>query len=127
MNESNKTRRWQRSEKFQLSELGETAAKAYLDGIVASRSEEGRQSFDEARARWAAEHSVAEHNVAAEDGLSLRELVNAPLTLAELTQALDGYGPDAKAVKAGLIRLLDAGLVAPVVAATPPEPPSRAW
>ena len=122
MNETNKTRRWQRSEKFQLSDVGAIAAQAYLDGIVASRSEEGRQSFDDARARWATDHGVA-----AEDGLSLRELVTAPLTLAELTQALDGYGPDAKAVKAGLIRLLDAGLVAPVASLTPPEPPSRAW
>lgn len=113
-----RSRRWPRSEQFQLSESGKVAAQSYLDVIVASRAEEGRRSFDDARQGWATQHGVP-----AEDGLSLRELVGGALTLTDLSDRLDGCGPDRKQVKEGLERLLEAGLVEPVV--TPPK--ASAW
>jgi hypothetical protein len=103
------SRRWSRSERFQLSEQGRAAAQGYLDGIVASRAEEGRRSFDDARDKWAKDNGLT-----SEDGLALRELVGKSLTLSELTERLDGYGPNAKQVKSGLLRLLSTGMVEPV-------------
>jgi hypothetical protein len=111
-----RSRRWPRSEQFQLSEAGRLAAQSYLDVIVASRAEEGRRSFDDARQGWSTQHGVP-----AEDGLSLRELVASPLTLSDLSDKLDGCGPDKKQVKEGLERLLEAGLVLPVESTKPPS------
>jgi hypothetical protein len=102
------SRRWSRTERFVLSETGRVAAQSYLDRIVASRAVVGRDSFDRAREDWAVAHGLASSH-----GLLLRELVSAPLTLHELVEKLDGFGPTAADVRKELTKLLDAGFVAP--------------
>lgn len=102
-------RRWPRSELFRLSERGQQAAQAYLDAIVASREEGGRRSFDDARLAWAVERDVKP-----EEGLTLREFVDGPLSLIECTARLQGCGPDKKSLQASLLRLIERDLVEPV-------------
>lgn len=109
MNEYKANRRWPRSERFELSETGQKAAKAYLDTIVASRAEEGRRAFDEARKRWSDEFGVGE-----EDALCMREMVAGATTLVDLVEQLDGCGPDRKQVKEALERMLEKGLITPL-------------
>lgn len=103
-------RRWSRSERFVLSDTGKAASQSYLDRIVASRSVEGRGSFDQAREEWAVAHGLP-----SEQGQLLRELAAAPLTLHELTLKLDGFGPTAANVKKWLEKLIETGLVVPAV------------
>lgn len=109
MNEYKANRRWPRSERFELSESGRKAAQSYLDMIVASRAEEGRRAFDEARKRWSDEFGVS-----AEDALCMREMVSGATTLVALVEQLDGCGPDRKQVKEALERMLEKGLISPI-------------
>ena len=90
-------------------EYDPAAAQAYLDMIVASRAEEGRRAFDDARARWSEEFGVT-----AEDALCMREMVPGATTLVALVEQLDGCGPDRKQVKEALERMLEKGLITPI-------------
>lgn len=102
-------RKWPRTTRFGLSELGGIAARAYLDTIVAARAEQGRRSFDAARSTWAETHRIQP-----EDGLYLREMVAGPVTLIELVERLEGCGPERRDCIAALDRLVSAGLVSPI-------------
>jgi hypothetical protein len=94
--------------------------------IVASRAEAGRGSFDAARAEWAAQLALEPS-----DGIYLGELLDAPRTIPELAELLDGCGPQRAEVRDVVERLVNVRmveLVAPPIAPyTAPVPPSRRW
>jgi hypothetical protein len=115
--------KWSRSQRFQLSAAGREAGHTYKEVIVASRAEAGRKSFDAARAEWAARLLLEPT-----DGLYLSELLKEPRSIPELTEALDGCGPQRADVKVAVERLVKAHileLVAPPP--PPPAPPPRRW
>jgi hypothetical protein len=101
--------RWPRSQRFLLSPRGGEAEASYRNMIVASRAQEGRASFDAARASWAGTYSVE-----ADDGLYLAEIAAKPLNLTQLTEALEVCGKTRPDAINALGRLFDAGLIAPV-------------
>lgn len=114
--------KWSRSQKFRLSAAGREAGFTYKEVIVASRAESGRKSFDDARAEWAAKLLLEPG-----DGLYLGELLAAPRTLPELTEALDGCGPQKGDVKLAVERLVKARIIELVEAPAPAPPPPRRW
>jgi hypothetical protein len=99
-------RRWPRSQRFSLSETGTSAASSYLSTIIASRTAEGRASYDAARASWATEFRIQP-----DDGLYLAEIRTGPVTLGQLVDALETCGKTRKDAIAAVERLVDAGLV----------------
>lgn len=99
-------RRWPRSERFTLSAKGDEAETAYRSTIVASRAQEGRASYDAARAAWAASFRVEP-----DDGLYLGEIRSGPTSLERLVEALETCGKTRKEALAALERLFDAGLI----------------
>ena len=111
--------KWSRSQRFQLSAAGREAGHTYKEVIGASRAEAGRKSFDDARAEWAARLLLEPG-----DGLYLGELLAAPRSIPELTEALDGCGPQRADVKLAVERLVKAHILELV--APPPPPPAPA-
>jgi hypothetical protein len=118
-------KRWPRAQRFQLSAEGSAAEAAYREEIVASRSAPGRDSFDAARTAWAADRGIVPG-----DGLYLGELVRGPMTLDEITRAVDSCGASRGEVHEAVARLASAGMIEPVVPPAPPPPPPpvmRRW
>lgn len=103
-------RRWPRTQRFVLTERGTAAAQAYMDDIVASRSAEGRPSYDAARTKWADDWKVQPN-----DGLYVAEIKGGPIRLEHILESLESCGETRKDALAALERLLDAGLVATAV------------
>ncbi len=99
-------RRWPRAQRFLLAPSGVDAEAAYRATISASRGQEGRASFDTARATWAVTMKLEP-----DDGMYLGELASGPKTIEQLTLAVDGSGHTRKQVQAALERLLDAKLI----------------
>jgi hypothetical protein len=95
-----------RGERFTLTESGTTAARAYLDSIVAARTVGGRRAFDEACESWAKQHLLSIVH-----GQLLSELLGAPMTKKELAEKVDGYGATATQIRDALTELRSAGLI----------------
>lgn len=104
-------RRWPRAQRFALSAAGSDAEASYRSGIVASRHEEGRASYDAARRAWATTFRLEP-----DDGLYLGEVRSGPVSVAEMVESLDSCGKTHRDALAALERLLDRGLVTPVPA-----------
>jgi len=100
--------RWPRSRKFMLSSRGREVEQDYREKIVASRSAEGRVSFDSARAAWA-----SAHNLQPDDGLYLAEVKAGPISLVQIISALETCGKTRTEAIAALERLDDNGLLSP--------------
>lgn len=107
--------RWKRSQKFGLSALGREIEAEYVERIVASRVVSGRGSFDEARANWAKSHGLEP-----DDGLYLSEMRAGPVSLAQLTAALESCDKPKSETLAALQRLSRLGFVATDDAPAPP-------
>ncbi len=99
-------RRWPRSQRFSLSQLGIDAEAAYRSAIVAARAEEGRAAFDAARTAWA-EGLQAQPD----DGLYLGEIRQAAMNLQQIVDALETCGKTRTDALKALERLEDLGLV----------------
>ena len=99
-------RRWPRSQRFTLTEKGNEAEASYRSTIVASRTQEGRASFDAARTAWAGAFALEP-----DDGLYLGEIRRGPLTLEQIVSALETCDKTRKDALAALERLFDAGLI----------------
>jgi hypothetical protein len=104
--ETSPRRRWPRTQRFVLSELGAGAEASYRSQVVASRSEGGRASFDAARSAWAAPLGVHPG-----DGAYLGVVRGGPISLHEICSALEDSGESRKEAMEALERLFDAGLV----------------
>ncbi len=98
--------RWPRSQRFTLSARGVEAEASYRDLIVASRAQDGRASFDEARARWAGNYKLE-----ADDGLYLAEVRDGPINLPHIITALESCGKRRPDAISALERLVDAGFI----------------
>lgn len=98
-------KRWPRGQKFQISPSGAAAEAAYRAAVLGARSS-GRATLDAALAAWAAPRSVAPA-----DGVILSELAGKRLGVAELCDALDGAGIAPEEVRAGIARLVAAGII----------------
>ena len=98
--------RWARTDRFALSSAGEEAEAAYRQGVVASRDEAGRSSYDAARAEWARVYSLEP-----DDGVYLAELRDNPRKMGDLVEALEACGKNRDDAIRALHRLVDAGLV----------------
>jgi hypothetical protein len=94
--------------------------------IVASRAEAGRGSFDAARAEWAAQLALEPS-----DGIFLGELLDAPRTIPELADLLDGCGPQRGEVREVVERLVNVRMVELIPAPAAVHPthslPPRRW
>lgn len=103
--------RWQRNHVLELSARGKEAEEGYMSGIVASRAEQGRASYDSAQQKWS-----ETFHVGVDDGLYLCELKQKPMRFHELVDAMESCGKTSKDVRAGVERLMDAGLLDPAPA-----------
>lgn len=101
-------KRWPRGQKFSLSSSGAAAEEAYRSAVLGSRSS-GRATLDAALAAWAAPRGVQPS-----DGIILAELAGKRLGVAELSDALENAGIVPEDVRAGLSRLVAAGIVEPL-------------
>jgi hypothetical protein len=99
--------RWRRSQRFTLSDRGGVAETSYMSGIVASRTEAGRASFDAARTSWAQTFGVQP-----DDGLYLAEVRRGPVDMQAIVEALETCGKTRKDAVAAMGRLFDAGFIA---------------
>jgi hypothetical protein len=114
--------KWNRSQRFRLSPAGRKAGLNYREVIVASRAEAGRKSFDGARTEWAAQLGLEPT-----DGLYLGELLDAPRTIPEIAESLEGCGPQRSEVRAAVERLVQARMIELVAPPPAPPPPPRRW
>jgi hypothetical protein len=101
-------KRWPRGQKFSISASGTPAQESYRSAVAHARAS-GRTALDSALAAWAAPLGVAPS-----DGVLLAELSGKRLGVSALCAALDGAGIAAEDVRAGIARLVAAGLVEPV-------------
>lgn len=106
------TKRWPRGQKFALSAVGAEAQDAYRAAVLAARAS-GRAALESALASWAAPRGVAPA-----DGAILAELSGKRLGLAALCEALETTGIAPDEVRAGVARLVEAGIVEPLPPAT---------
>jgi hypothetical protein len=109
-------RRWPRGQKFALSAAGESADQLHRDTVNGSRSS-GRTSLDAALVAWASPFGVHPG-----DGLLFSELRGQRRSLNELVESMETSGIEPAEVKAGLDRLVRAGLVEPAVSSSPAGP-----
>jgi hypothetical protein len=98
-------KRFARGQKFTLSTAGRDAAEAYRAAVQAARAS-GRAALDAALIAWAEPRGVAPG-----DGVVLAELVAKPVGLSRLAEALEPSGATAEEIRAGVGRLIDAGIV----------------
>ncbi len=98
-------RRFARGQKFTLSAAGAEAAEAYRDAVQAARSS-GRATLEAALAAWAEPRRVGRA-----DGVILAELLGKRVGFGQLCEALESSGVTPEEVRAGVGRLLDAGIV----------------
>jgi hypothetical protein len=101
-------KRWPRGQKFTLSPLGAEAEESYRAAVLQSRSS-GRATLDAALAAWAKARGVN-----AADGVILTELSGKRLGVADLCERLESAGFLAEEVRAGIGRLVAAGVIEPV-------------
>ncbi len=99
-------RRWPRSQQFKLSEKGSAAEASYRSTIVASRTHEGRASYDAARLAWA----VSFH-LQPDDGLYLGEVREGAVRMEQIIEALQTCGKNRKDAVSALERLFDEGMI----------------
>ncbi len=97
--------RWPRGQKFELTVEGSDAEAAYRSAVLGVRAS-GRAALDAALSAWAAPRGVAPG-----DGVLMTELCRKSLGLADLTRSLEKAGIPADEVRAGVRRLVDAGIV----------------
>jgi hypothetical protein len=100
--------RWPRGQKFTLSPAGAAAQEAYRAAVLAARAS-GRAALDSALAAWAAPRGLAPA-----DGAIVSELSGKRLGLGDLCEALESTGMMADEVRAGVGRLVAAGIVDPI-------------
>jgi hypothetical protein len=103
-----RTRRWPRGQKFTLTPAG-LEADAQHRQVVSDVRGSGRPALETALSAWAGPHRVHPG-----DGLLLGELRRGGCGLNDLADALEGAGIERGEVKAGLDRLVAAGLVEPL-------------
>ena len=98
-------KRFARGQKFAVSTAGAEAAEAYRAAVQAARSS-GRTALESALVAWAEPRSVAPA-----DGVILGELAGKPVGLSRLAEALEPSGTTPDEIRAGVGRLLDAGMI----------------
>lgn len=98
-------KRWARGQKFTLSAVGSEAAAQYRDAVLGARSS-GRPALEAALVAWASPRGLAPA-----DGVILAELAGKRVGLATLCDALEPSGIAPEDVRAGVGRLVDAGIV----------------
>jgi DNA-binding transcriptional ArsR family regulator len=101
-------KRWPRGQKFTLSPVGTEAQGAYHAAVASARAS-GRAALEAALAGWAAPRGVAPA-----DGAILSELAGKRLGLGALCEALEATGIAPDEVRAGIGRLVEAGIVEPL-------------
>jgi hypothetical protein len=111
-NPPNGTKRWPRGQKFALSPDGAAAQDAYRAAVLGARAS-GRAALDSALAAWAGPRGLAPA-----DGAILSELGGKRLGIGALCEALETSGIAPDEVRAGIGRLVAAGIVEPL----PPTP-----
>lgn len=102
------SKRWPRGQKFSISSLGAGAAQAYHAAVQEARAS-GRSALDAALTGWALPRGLA-----AADGVILTELSGKRLGVSDLCEALEPTGIPAEEVRAGIGRLVAAGIVEPL-------------
>jgi hypothetical protein len=100
---------WSRAQQFALSARGAELVTQYQEAIVASRKQEGRASFDAARAGWASAHQLQE-----DDGLYLSEFRQGPLNLKAVVDALADLEKRRPDAVSAVNRLVGKGLLSPL-------------
>ncbi|MCY1077955.1 hypothetical protein [Archangium lansingense] len=113
--------RFGRGQKFRLSTKGNEAVSAYTLLVERSRAGMGRAQFDAARGEWSGPRGLT-----SEDGLFLVEFGVGERTISEVTRNLDDCASP-REVKAAVERLLECGMLEPVVVQAPPPPPPRRY
>ncbi len=98
-------RRWARGQKFTLSAAGAEAELAYRDAVLGARSS-GRPALEAALVAWSAPRGVAPG-----DGVILAELSGKRVGFTALCDALESSGMVPDEIRAGVGRLVDAGIV----------------
>lgn len=98
-------KRWARGQKFTLSAAGSEAAAAYRDAVLGARSS-GRTALEAALVAWASPRGVAPT-----DGMILAELLGKRVGFTALCDALETSGVAPEEIRAGVGRLVDAGIV----------------
>ena len=98
-------RRFARGQKFTLSAAGADAEQAYRDAVTSARAS-GRTTLEAALVAWAEPRRVTPA-----DGVILAELSGKRLGFGRLCEALETSGASAEEIRAGVGRLLDAGIV----------------
>jgi hypothetical protein len=98
-------RRFARGQKFTLSAAGTEAETAYRGAVLAARSS-GRAALEAALLAWAEPRRVAPG-----DGVILAELSGKRAGFGQLCEALETSGLAPDEIRAGVGRLLDAGIV----------------
>lgn len=99
-------KRFARGQKFAISTgLGAEATEAYRAAVQEARAS-GRAALDAALVAWAEPRAVSPR-----DGVILAELTGKPLGLSRLAEALEPSGLSTEEVRAGVGRLLDAGIL----------------
>jgi hypothetical protein len=98
-------KRFARGQKFTLSAPGAEAADAYRAAVQEARSS-GRTALEAALLAWSQPRKVAPG-----DGMILAELAGKPVGLSHLVEALEPSGVTAEEIRAGVGRLIDAGIV----------------
>lgn len=101
-------KRWPRGQKFAISPVGAAAQDAYHAAVLAARAS-GRAALEAALAGWATPRGVAPA-----DGAILAELSGKRLGLGALCEALEVTGLAPDEVRAGIARLVEAGIVEPL-------------
>ncbi len=100
--------RWPRGQKFTLTIAGTDAEAEYRSAVLGARAS-GRAALDAALSAWATPRGVSPG-----DGVLVTQLCNKSLGLPELTRSLENTGIPAEEVRAGVRRLVQAGIVAPL-------------
>jgi hypothetical protein len=109
-------KRWPRGQKFSLSPVGTAAQDAYRAAVLGARAS-GRAALDSALAAWATPRGLAPA-----DGAILSELAGKRIGLGALCEALETTGIAADEVRAGIGRLVEAGIVEPLPPASRATP-----
>lgn len=110
------SKRWPRGQKFTVSAEGAEDEAAYRAAVLAARAS-GRAALESALAGWASPRSVLPG-----DGVLLAELSGKQLGLGELSRSLEAAGVAPDEVRAGIRRLVDAGIVVAVPLASQIRP-----
>jgi hypothetical protein len=109
---SNDPKRWPRGQKFSVSLSGTAAEEAYRSAVLGSRSS-GRAALDAALAAWAGPLGLSPS-----DGVILSELAGGKrLGVTALCEKLEAAGIAPVDVRAGIGRLVAAGIVEPLTSA----------